>query len=220
MRWFLRWPWRRKREESCTGGLRLASLRLLARLFDYSLFGLLLMLASTQFGRWAFTGFWFPVKLVLLTAPWMALWTALARATPGKLLLRLRVRNLEPACRVGLAAAMRPEGRCLLSGVALGAPLAVYTVAKAGLACAAQVRPVWDRRASTWVVLLPPADRWPFTLSWMAAAVRLSVLAAVFWLFMLGFEPQPNALRGALEAAAGQVAELRVSLPPAVSALR
>jgi len=143
---FLPWPWRRRREEGLKGGPRLALLRLLARLFDYALFGLLLMLASMQSGRWAFTGVWLPVKLALLAAPWMALWTALLGATPGKMLLRLRVRSLEPG-RVGLAAAMRREGRCLLSGVALGTPLAVFTAAMAGLACTFHLGPVWDRRA-------------------------------------------------------------------------
>lgn len=91
-------------------------LRLLTRLFDYALFGLVLMLASMQAGRWAFSGFWLPAKLALLAAPWLALWTALAGATPGKLLQRLRVPNVEPG-RVALAAAMRRELRCLVSGV-------------------------------------------------------------------------------------------------------
>ncbi len=92
-------------------GPRLALLRLQVRLFDYALFGLLLMLASMHFGRWAFIGFWLPVKLALLAAPWMALWTALAGATPGRMLLRLRVRPVGSG-RIGLAAAMRREGRC------------------------------------------------------------------------------------------------------------
>ncbi len=135
MNWRLSWSWRRKREEGRSGGPRLALLRLQVRLFDYALFGLLLMLASMHFGRWAFIGFWLPVKLALLAAPWMALWTALAGATPGRMLLRLRVRPVGSG-RIGLAAAMRREGRCLLSGVALGKPLTVFTAAKAGLLCA------------------------------------------------------------------------------------
>lgn len=208
MNWRLRWPWRRRREEGRTGGLRLALLRLLARLFDYALFGLLLMLASMHFGRWAFTGFWLPVKLALLAAPWMALWTALAGATPGKMLLRLRVRPVEPG-RIGLAAAMQREGRCLLSGAALGTPLAVFTVAKAGLLCAAHARPVWDRRAGTRVVLLPAAAGWPPVLHWLGAAIRLSILAAVFRLFTLGLDPRPDALRAALENAAARAAALQ-----------
>jgi hypothetical protein len=177
------------------------------------------MLVSMHFGRWASTGFWLPVKFALLAAPWIALWTALAGATPEKTLLRLWVRPVNPG-RIGLAAAMRREGTCLFSGVALGTPLAVFTVAKAGLLCAAHVRSVWDCRAGTCVALLPAGDRWPFALRWMAAAVRLSVLAAVFWLFTLGLAPQPNTLKGALEAAAGRIAKLRVYLIPVVSAPR
>ncbi|GIU77574.1 MAG: hypothetical protein KatS3mg005_0812 [Bryobacteraceae bacterium] len=205
---FLPWPWRRRREEGSKAGPRLALLRLLARLFDYALFGLLLMLASMQSGRWAFTGFWLPVKLALLAAPWMALWTALLGATPGKMLLRLRVRSLEPG-RVGLAAAMRREGRCLLSGVALGTPLAVFTMINAGLACTFHFGPVWDRRARTRVVLLPAAAGWPPVLHWLGAAIRLAVLAAVFRLFTLGLDPRPDALRAALETAAARAAALQ-----------
>ncbi len=96
------------------------------------------MLVSMHFGRWASTGFWLPVKFALLAAPWIALWTALAGATPEKTLLRLWVRPVNPG-RIGLAAAMRREGTCLFSGVALGTPAGRLHRGEGGIALRARM---------------------------------------------------------------------------------
>lgn len=210
--WAGRWrPWRpasnRGQDDCRRGGLRITARRLLARVFDSTLFGLLLMLLALGLGRWGFADGWFPVKLVLLAVPWLALWTALAGATPGKLLLRLRVRSVETG-RVGLAAALRREWLCVRSGVGLAAATLGVWLGKSTLISLLGLPEVWDRRAGTRVVQLGGNEEGPAWLRWMGAWARAAVLAAAGWLFWLGLQPEPHALRRALEDAAGWLGRL------------
>jgi len=200
-------PRSRRQDGHRRGGPRLTASRLLARLFDYTLFGLLLMLLALGLGRWGFVDIWFPGKLALLAVPWLAVWTALVGATPGKLLLRLRVRDVE-AGRVTLAAAMQREWECLRSGVVLAVASAGAWLGKSALVSLFGFRNVWDRRASTQVVQHLAEDAWPGWLRWTAAWGRTAVLAEVGWLFWLGLKPEPDALRQAMDGVTGWLGRL------------
>ena len=213
----LPWQARRRPKDYRKGGPRITASRLLARLFDYTLFGLLLMGLALGLGRWGLVDVWFPVKLVLLAVPWMALWTALLGATPGKLLFRLRVRSRAAAGRVGLARALQREWRCLVSGVLLAIPTGGVWAGKSMLVSLFGLRNIWDRRAETEVVQRLEDPQWPQWLRWAAAFGRAAVLAAAGWLFGLGLQPRPEALRSALQEMTGWLA---LWLPPGGGQLR